>query len=129
MGVEPPDEADTPDYPAGSERYRYDEDDDDFERKMVATARRMQMYPPELSDAEIWKRLGGTPGAPPETDSPAVDLPERGRTPSPYVKQVNIKLSPECFAGLEELAESYGVATSTMARMLVARGVKVAGFG
>lgn len=62
----------------------------------------------------------------PAGSTPEADVPVRGRTPSRYVRQVNIKLSPECFEELEELAARFGVSTSAMARMLVNRNILLA---
>jgi hypothetical protein len=56
---------------------------------------------------------------PPETESP------RPRSdPRPDVRQVGLKLAREDYDQLAEAAEAYGVAPTTLARMLVRRGVR-----
>jgi hypothetical protein len=92
---------------------------------------------PEADGQPFWKRLGheseeafwvsvGDKPSKPTPELPAADLPQRGRRTSPHVRQVNIKVTPEVFDGLKRLAVDYGVAPSTMARMLVSRGVRLA---
>jgi hypothetical protein len=53
----------------------------------------------------------------------AAELPEgrlpKGVTRTPYVRQINVRLSSTRFEELEALAAGYGVAPSTMARLLI----------
>ncbi len=109
-------------YPSGSDGYPADrEDPTETEGYWVKLGF-------ESEDA-FWESLGARPAGGVQTDVPKAALPDRGRTPTPFVRQVNIKLATETFEGLQRLADSYGVAPSTMARMLVSRGVRIASGG
>jgi hypothetical protein len=59
---------------------------------------------------------------PRESDRP----PRRPPVTDPPDRQVNVKLRPADFETLQMVAADYGVATSTMARMLLRRGIRAA---
>ena len=52
--------------------------------------------------------------------------PRRPPVTDPPDRQVNVKLRPADFETLQMVAADYGVATSTMARMLLQRGIRAA---
>jgi hypothetical protein len=76
---------------------------------------------------ESWGyRVRPRPGGMPETVLPRAELPIRGRTRDPRMRQVNVRLRNEIYEELEKTAGDYGVKVSTMAGMLVNNGVLLA---
>jgi hypothetical protein len=121
-----PDRAtDTQGYPSGTEEYRSEEEDEvgEYWSFRNSLTKDWKLYGASSEEAH-WRSLGGVP-PPFRNELPSAGLPEPGRTPSPHVRQVNVKLSPEMFGELERLADEYGVTRSTMARMLITRGVQL----
>jgi hypothetical protein len=72
--------------------------------------------------------FGGEPRVdlpPPDTQVlPETESPRPRSDPRPDVRQVGLKLAREDYDQLVEAAEAYGVAPTTLARMLVRRGVR-----
>jgi hypothetical protein len=122
-------------YPTGTEGYRSDgKDVSPAEQAVLSGAQwwakagygSLQEYIDEHERRwEAWGN-GGRPPPMPEPKPPGGKVPRRRQTPSSYSRQVNVKLRPEIYTGLSELATGYGVAASTMARMLVNQGVLLA---
>jgi hypothetical protein len=76
---------------------------------------------------ESWGyRVRASPGGMTETVLPGAELPVRGRTRDPRMRQVNVRLRNEIYEELEKTADNYGVKVSTMAGMLVNNGVLLA---
>jgi len=71
--------------------------------------------------ASGWLEADDFETPPPGPREPSEDRDRRRRI---YTRQVCIRLAPEGFAELSRAAELYGVAPTTMARMLVTRGAK-----